>query len=481
MSYTIYFATCHLAGTTGTAKLYDIIITINYRKLIGVLIMKNYGLVLGGGGAKGGYEIGVWKALRELNVDLKAVVGASVGALNGALIVQDDYDAAYDLWTDLTMEKVIKVEKEIEEGKGKILSKGMFDTAYNALKEGGLDVTPLKEIMDEVLDEDKVRNSKVDFGLVTFSVTDFKPVRVFKKDIPYGKLKDYLLASSCFPAFKRQEIEDKKFIDGGMWDNIPASLMIEKGIKDMIIVDVSGPGLNRKINEKDLNIIHVKNSEDLGGTLDFNGDRAKRNIEIGYLDTLKSFGKLKGSSYYLISSAEDKEMSIKDVSNDDLKKLYYFLGIEMKNKVSAQNKLIITRILNTLKKYAGGSLKVEDIYIAMMEITAEQLQIERGNKYKKEELLDEIIGRYEEIKGSKDFSEYISNLSSLLSSKSMVDFNRELKNNIIDGKFLIAYNADVKGENEGNKRFRRFLAMTFPKITISNLFISIILERKNFN
>ncbi len=153
----------------------------------------------------------------------------------------------------------------------------------------------------------------------------------------------------------------------------------------------------------------------------------------------------------------------------------------MKNKVSAQNKLIITRILNTLKKYAGGSLKVEDIYIAMMEITAEQLQIERGNKYKKEELLDEIIGRYEEIKGSKDFSEYISNLSSLLSSKSMVDFNRELKNNIIDGKFLIAYNADVKGENEGNKRFRRFLAMTFPKITISNLFISIILERKNFN
>ena len=100
---------------------------------------------------------------------------------------------------------------------------------------------------------------------------------------------------------------------------------------------------------------------------------------------------------------------------------------------------------------------------------------------KKEELLDEIISRYEEIEGSKDFSEYISNLSSLLSSKSMIDFNRELKNNIIDGKFLIAYNADMKEENEGNKRFRRFLAMTFPKITISNLFISIILERRNFN
>ncbi len=39
------------------------------------------GLVLQGGGAKGGYHIGVWKALRELDIEIGAVTGTSVGAL----------------------------------------------------------------------------------------------------------------------------------------------------------------------------------------------------------------------------------------------------------------------------------------------------------------------------------------------------------------------------------------------------------------
>lgn len=59
--------------------------------------MTAYGLVLGGGGAKGSYEIGVWKALKELEIPLIAVTGTSVGALNGAMIVQDDYDKAFEL------------------------------------------------------------------------------------------------------------------------------------------------------------------------------------------------------------------------------------------------------------------------------------------------------------------------------------------------------------------------------------------------
>lgn len=70
--------------------------------------MNGYGLVLAGGGAKGSYEIGVWKALKELNVPISMVAGASVGALNGAIIVQDDYDTACKLWTNLSMDTVIK-------------------------------------------------------------------------------------------------------------------------------------------------------------------------------------------------------------------------------------------------------------------------------------------------------------------------------------------------------------------------------------
>ena len=53
---------------------------------------KTYGLALEGGGAKGAYQIGAWKALREAGIRFSAVSGTSVGALNGAMIVMDDLE-----------------------------------------------------------------------------------------------------------------------------------------------------------------------------------------------------------------------------------------------------------------------------------------------------------------------------------------------------------------------------------------------------
>ena len=55
---------------------------------------KTYGLALEGGGAKGAYQIGAWKALREAGIRFSAVSGTSVGALNGAMIVMDDLEKA---------------------------------------------------------------------------------------------------------------------------------------------------------------------------------------------------------------------------------------------------------------------------------------------------------------------------------------------------------------------------------------------------
>ena len=47
---------------------------------------RSYALALEGGGAKGAYQIGAWKALREAGVKIDAVAGTSVGALNGKLL-----------------------------------------------------------------------------------------------------------------------------------------------------------------------------------------------------------------------------------------------------------------------------------------------------------------------------------------------------------------------------------------------------------
>ena len=61
-------------------------------------LSREYGLVLEGGGAKGSFQIGAWRALREAGIKIKGVSGVSVGALNGALICMDDPEKAEDIW-----------------------------------------------------------------------------------------------------------------------------------------------------------------------------------------------------------------------------------------------------------------------------------------------------------------------------------------------------------------------------------------------
>lgn len=71
-----------------------------------------YGVVLEGGGARGAYQIGVYKALIEEGIEVGGIAGTSVGALNGAVLVQGDFEKAYELWYDISYSKVIKAEDE---------------------------------------------------------------------------------------------------------------------------------------------------------------------------------------------------------------------------------------------------------------------------------------------------------------------------------------------------------------------------------
>ena len=73
-------------------------------------LTKEYGLVLEGGGAKGAYQIGAWKALKEAGVKIKGIAGTSVGALNGALICMDDFENAKNIWESIAYSKVMKVD-----------------------------------------------------------------------------------------------------------------------------------------------------------------------------------------------------------------------------------------------------------------------------------------------------------------------------------------------------------------------------------
>lgn len=69
------------------------------------------GLVLNGGGAKGAYQVGCLEALHAAGIRFVCVAGASVGALNAALIASGRPAAARTLWDGLDFKRVIGISR----------------------------------------------------------------------------------------------------------------------------------------------------------------------------------------------------------------------------------------------------------------------------------------------------------------------------------------------------------------------------------
>ncbi len=250
-------------------------------------------LVLSGGGSKGSYQIGVWKALKKLNIKYDIVTGTSVGALNGALITQKSYYKAISVWKKLNL-KVLFGDEAIESTDD---LKVMKMYSNNFFKHGGMEVKQLEELISNSIDYKKFYNSNIDYGLVTFDLSNKKPLQITKKEIPKSLLADYLMASaSCYPAFKKKEIEGKKYIDGGIVDNLPINLAINMGADEIIAVDLNAPGIKQKPIKK-VPTLTIKPNNKLTNFLNFNEEGARKNMKFGYNDTMKILNQLEGKTY----------------------------------------------------------------------------------------------------------------------------------------------------------------------------------------
>lgn len=256
-----------------------------------------YGLVLEGGGGRGSYQIGACKAIKERGLDIRMVAGTSVGALNGAMVVQDDIDKAYEIWHELDPGKVIKavgneIDQYIINGFRPESLRAFVKCMKKVISEGGLDVEPLEKMVKSVLDEERIRKSPIGFGIVTVDLTMKRAVEIYKEEIPKGLLADYVIASASFPAFKRTIIEGRTFIDGGFYNVLPVNLVSRRGFKDIIVIRTFGFGLKRHVDTRNLNITTISPSINLGSTMDYSNETARRNLKMGYEDACRVLEKL---------------------------------------------------------------------------------------------------------------------------------------------------------------------------------------------
>ena len=348
-------------------------------------------LVLSGGGSKGSYQLGVWKALKRLGIKFDIVTGTSAGALNGALITQGTYSKAKKIWNTLNM-KVLFGEDIKDE-------KNLMAVYGKQIKNGGMDISKLEELITKTIDTRKFYKSKINFGLITVNLSDFKAQELTKNDIEEDKLADYLMASAaCFPAFKQKDIEGIKYVDGGYYDNVPINLAIKMGATEIICVDLRAPGLKKEIKNKDIPITTITPNNKLSNFLDFNNEVVKKNIAYGYNDTMKVFGRFEGKRYTFRKNSINK-----------LKKDYE----ELYNKTLKQilnNKKLETqfhKIVDTLDLEERKNELKNNLFQIIVENTAKSLNLDDTEIYTNRSFNKKIIKMIKNNSISKDEQEFL--------------------------------------------------------------------------
>lgn len=285
-------------------------------------------LVLGGGGAKGSYQIGVWKALRKLNMKFDIVTGVSIGSINAALYASKRYHFAKKMWLKVKTTDLF----EYDLGSDKLSLKETIALAGKVIKQGGMNFSNAEKFLKQYLDEDAIRRSNIDYGLLTVSLTTKKPRALRKENIPKGKLIDYICASStCYPAVEKKEIDGEYFIDGAFYDGLPINLAIDMGAEEILAVDLSTMGFKREPKNKNVKVEEIKMPDHTVFTLSFTKEYAKRNIKLGYNDTMKHFNKLDGKKYTFRKN--DLLKNYNKMNKDFINLLKGILLEENKNKI----------------------------------------------------------------------------------------------------------------------------------------------------
>ena len=253
-------------------------------------------LVFGGGGSKGAYELGVWRALEELGISFDIVTGTSIGAMIGAMYVQKQYERCLELWEKLSVDDIIANGVNLDMDIELLMSqKGRYKTLLKSY---------VKNKLQDYFDAERFFSSNIDYACMCVNVTKKQPQPIFRKDMSKDTALDYIIASaSCFPAFPMKEIEGEHYVDGGYYDNVPIELARSMGAQQIVAVDLKAVG-KKKIHRPQKDVVYIEPQVSLGSFLLFDQERIHRNMERGYQDTLKKFDRCLGSIYTF--SLQDK-------------------------------------------------------------------------------------------------------------------------------------------------------------------------------
>jgi NTE family protein len=287
--------------------------------------MSKIGLALGGGGARGSYQIGVLKALEEAHIlhDIEHISGTSIGAINTLMIMAKlSYEKMIDIWEMINNSDIY----------GHKLEKLKFDK---------VGLFSLKDMYDKLCEQvslSEIRESKIQ-GYVTAAKirkgSMIEQVLLHRMEKEVFHLNDVedphkaVLASASIPVlFGSTEINDTFYVDGGTIDNCPIQPLIDQGCDIIIAVPIDGRFHPKKYEHQNITLINMEAKKLFSITmmdiLDFKPEDVKHKSNYGYMMAKTMLSKLQdekifdgtnfvhedGFKYYMVSKEE--ETKVKD-------------------------------------------------------------------------------------------------------------------------------------------------------------------------
>lgn len=262
---------------------------------------KKMGIALGGGGARGSYQIGVLKEFEKAGLleGVKEISGTSVGSLNASVLAMEDLDLGEKIWLSMDDDKLFKNEETIfrvfmKDG-FKIIQNGYYKSEkFKKLLKENIDIQKVKEknvfVTTSLLGEDeaslwKLMTMNIRGGFNKGSLTRYNEL---KKTSDEDFIKT-LLASCSIPLFfKPIKIKGKTYYDGGIFDPTPCKPLIEAGCTDIILIDLYRIRMRRMAcKEKNTKFYKLRPSKNLGWILNFSNKKIKERYELGRKDALR--------------------------------------------------------------------------------------------------------------------------------------------------------------------------------------------------
>lgn len=392
---------------------------------------KNLALTLEGGGARGAYQIGAVKALYSEGYTFKAIVGTSIGAINAAYIVQGDLEKIYKMWQEMSFKDLLELDNEamkklfsakLDINTIKYLSKKLGES----IKNKGLDVKKEREILENDIDEERIRNSNILFGLVTMCISDVNGKEMFACDIPKGKIVDYIMASSNLPVFKRVVIDDKKYLDGGAFDNCPVHMLEKKGFKNVIVIRAHKRlkirGYKGILKRGNITMHMISPIDSMPSILNFDSDNLNNLLKLGYFDALKYIKGLDGYRYYFNNVTDDEvENILYNISIQDMTNMLEKLNIKIvpgKNikEVFFKKGIYTMSLFTKNKKILNTRAPIKDMFISIIEELGIMFNVDKYKIY--------------------DLNEYVKILKEKVIKDINVNTNKIKKDNLIFIDFI---------------------------------------------